>query len=318
MQSYIIRRLLLIIPTIFFISIIVFFLIRFIPGGAIDIIQAQLSQSGVEVDRAEIERYLGLDVPAYVQYIRWIGNIVLHGDFGDSLIQGSPVINMVTSRLPVTLELAFLAIIIDLLIALPIGVFSAVRQDTLGDYVARSFSIILIAVPSFWIATLIMIYPSIWFGWAPSMKLVPLLEDPLGNLKMFIIPAVLLGMAVAGSVMRLTRTMMLEVLRQDYIRTAWAKGLNERSVILQHSIKNAFIPVITIIGQQTALLIGGSVIIESIFSLPGMGQLVLQALNQRDYPLVSAITLIFSFFIVFINLIVDISYSLLDPRIRYN
>ncbi len=318
MQGYIARRLLLIIPTVFIVSIIVFFLVRFIPGSAIDQIQANLSLGGTPVTREQIAKLLGLDVPAYVQYGRWIGNILLHGDLGNSLYQARGVLPIVLDRLPITLELGVLAILISVIIALPIGVLSAVRQDTLGDYFARSISIFFIAVPSFWIATLLFVYPSLWWDWSPPVQYVPFLKNPIQNLYGFIIPAVLLGMSTAGGVMRLTRTMMLEVMRQDYIRTAWAKGLKENTVITRHAIKNAFIPVVTIVGQQVGFLIGGSVIIESIFSLPGMGLLVLQSLLQRDYPVVSGVTLVFSVFIVLINLLVDISYSWLDPRIRYN
>jgi peptide/nickel transport system permease protein len=316
--NYIIKRLLLLIPTIFIVSVIVFFLVRYVPGNAVDVIAASLSQGGsVQIDRAAVEHMLGLDVPAYIQYVRWMGNIFLHGDFGNSIIQGTPVIETVLEKMPVTLELGLLALIISTLIGIPIGIYSAVRQDTWGDYVGRTIAILMISVPIFWTATLVMIYPSIWWGWAPPMELIPFTENPLGNLGMFLLPAAILGTSTAGGLMRMQRTMMLEVMRQDYIRTAWAKGLTERVVIMRHAIKNAFIPVITILGGGVGMLIGGAVIIENIFCLPGMGQLALQALNQRDYPLVSAITLITSVFVMIANLLVDITYSWLDPRIRY-
>jgi peptide/nickel transport system permease protein len=316
--NYIIKRLLLLIPTIFIVSVIVFLLVRFVPGNAVDVIAARVSQGGVHtVDRAAIAHSLGLDVPAYVQYVRWIGDIVLHGDFGNSVIQGTPVLQMVLAKMPVTLELALLAIIISTLIGVSIGVYSAIRQDTWGDYTGRTTAILLIAVPSFWLATLIMIYPAIWWRWSPPMELIPFTKDPSGNIGMFLIPAAILGTATAGGLMRMQRTMMLEVMRQDYIRTAWSKGLTERGVVMRHAIKNALIPVITILGSQVVILIGGAVIIENIFCLPGMGQLALQALNQRDYPLVSAITMITAGFVMVINLIVDITYTWLNPRIRY-
>jgi peptide/nickel transport system permease protein len=316
--NYIIRRVLLLIPTMFIVSLIVFFLVRYVPGTAVDVIQAYLSQGGtINIDRAAITHSLGLDVPAYVQYVRWMGNIVLHGDFGNSLIQGRPVFQMVWGRMPVTLELGLLAIIISTVIGLPLGVYSAVRQDTWGDYTGRTISILLISIPSFWLATLIMIYPAIWWGWSPSVVLIPFAKDPMGNIGMFLLPAAILGTATAGGLMRMQRTMMLEVMRQDYIRTAWAKGLTENTVIMRHAVKNAFIPVITILGGGVGMVIGGAVIIENIFCLPGLGQLALQSLNQRDYPLVSAIVLVTAVFVMVCNLVVDITYTWLDPRIRY-
>ncbi len=318
MTNYIIKRLLLLIPTIFFVSVIIFFLVRFVPGSAVDVIMSTMSQGGaIQVDRAAIEQALGLDVPAVVQYVRWMRDIFLHGDLGTSIIQGKPVLEMVLARVPVTFELGLLALVISTLIGLPVGIYSAVRQDTWGDYAGRTIAILMISIPIFWTATLVMIYPSIWWGWSPPVKLIPFIEDPLGNLGMFLIPAAILGMSTAGGIMRLTRTMMLEVMRQDYIKTAWAKGLSERVVIMRHGIKNAFIPVITILGVQVSMVIGGAVIIENIFCLPGLGQLALQALNQRDYPLISAITLMTAVFVLLMNLIVDIAYTWLDPRIRY-
>jgi peptide/nickel transport system permease protein len=318
MQSYIIRRILLLIPTVFIVALIVFFLVRFVPGSAVDVIEAQLSQGGsINIDRAAIAHALGLDVPAYIQLWRWLGAIVLHGDFGNSIIQNRPVIQMVAERLPITLELSLLTLCIEVIIALPLGIYSAVRQDTPSDYVGRTISVLMMAIPNFWLATLVMIYPSTWWGWSPSVELISFSKDPLGNLGMFILPAAILGAAGAGGLMRMTRTMMLEVMRQDYVRTAWAKGLNEGTVIVRHAVKNAFIPVITIIGSGVGNILGGAVIMENIFCLPGMGQLVLTALNNRDYPLVSAITLIISVFVMVVNLVVDIAYTWLDPRIRY-
>jgi peptide/nickel transport system permease protein len=319
-QGYIIRRILLLIPTIFFVTIIVFLLVRFVPGSAIEIIESKLRGAGVTTDEASmaaIKEQLGLDVPAPVQYVRWIGKIVLHGDFGNSITQQLPVMPIIAARIPITLELGLLALIIALSIGITIGTFSSIRQDTIGDYGARSIAILLLAVPAFWTGTLVMIYPTIWWGWSPPMELIHFTEDPIGNLGMFLLPAAIMGTASAGGSMRLTRTMMLEVMRQDYIKTAWSKGLNERAVIVQHAIKNAFIPVVTMIGSQLGMLIGGAVIIEQIFVLPGMGQLVLLSLNDRDYPLIAALTLITAVFVMVANLLVDISYTWLDPRVRY-
>ncbi|MDE0229132.1 MAG: ABC transporter permease [Spirochaetaceae bacterium] len=195
--------------------------------------------------------------------------------------------------------------------------YSAVRQYTAADYVGRSVAVMGLATPNFWLGTMVMIYPAIWWAWSPPMELIPLAQDPLGNLGMFLIPSLILGTYLAASTMRMTRTMMLEVLRQDYIRTAWAKGLLERSVILRHAVKNAIIPVVTLVGMQLPILVGGSVIIENIFNLPGLGRLMLDALGDRDYPVVSAVNLFFATVVVVVNLVTDLLYASLDPRIRY-
>jgi peptide/nickel transport system permease protein len=246
-----------------------------------------------------------------------MGKIVLHGDLGDSLWEGTPVINDILARWPVTIELGLLGILISQLIALPIGIYSAMRQDTWGDYIGRSFAIISLSVPGFWLATMVIVLPSIWWGYSPPLNFIAFNVDPIGNLKMFIIPAIVLSLSLAGGSMRMIRSMMLEVLRQDYIRTAWAKGLKERVVIIRHALKNALIPVVTIMGGQLTLLIGGTVIIENIFQLPGMGQLLLTATTRRDYTVISGVMLIFAVVLVLSNLIVDLSYGFLDPRIKY-
>ena len=269
------------------------------------------------MDREALERALGLDVPMYVQYGRWIGDIFLHGSLGVSLRTGEPVVTTIFGKVATTVELGLMAIVISVMMALPIGIYSAIRQDTVGDYTGRSIAIIFIAVPSFWIATMIMLYPSIWWGWSPPVALIPFREDPLGNLGQFFIPSFILGMAMAGTTMRMTRTMMLEVLRQDYIRTAWSKGLKERLVVRRHALKNALIPVVTIVGAELPVLVGGAVIIEQIFALPGIGRLLLVSLSDRDYTLVSGVNLVIASGVVVANLLVDISYAYLDPRVRY-
>ena len=316
MRAYIIRRLLLVIPTVLLVSLLVFFMIRLIPGSIVDTM-VSFNQYATEKDKQAIEHALGFDVPIIVQYGRWMGRIILHGDLGKSLWTNQPIINDIKARWPVTLELGILGIIVAQLIALPVGIYSAIRQDKIGDYFARSFAIMAIAVPNFWVATMVIVFPSIWWGYMPSIRLIHFTIDPIGNLKMFIIPAIVLGMEFSGMTMRMTRTMMLEVLRQDYIRTAWAKGLSERIVIIRHALKNALIPVITILGWQLPVLIGGTVIIENIFQLPGMGQLIINATQQRDYTIVSAVMFIFAFAILLINLLVDMTYAFLDPRIHY-
>lgn len=323
MRGYVIRRVLLLIPTLLIVSVIVFLMIRLIPGDVVDAMLGEMMRigggelGGAELNREALEAMLGLDVPIHVQYGRWIGDIFLHGSLGEPLRGGPGVTERILERLPVTFELGALALITGLLIALPIGVYSAIRQDTRGDYIGRSLAIILISVPSFWTGTVVMIYPSIWWGWSPPMELIKFVDNPLGNLGMFIIPAVILGMVLSGATMRMTRTMMLEVLRQDYIRTAWAKGLKEKVVIGRHALKNAFIPVVTIIGYQLPILVGGSIIMEQIFVLPGVGRLFLQAIQQRDYPMVSGVNLFIATAVIGINLLIDLTYAYLDPRVKY-
>ena len=317
MRAYIIRRLLLIIPTLFILSILVFLSVRFLPGDVIDHIQGSSSWIDVNLDREAIERRLGLDVPVWVQYGRWVGGILLQGTLGESLYGGFLVEERIFDRFPVTIELGLMAIVIGFLIALPVGIYSAIRQDTAADYLGRSIAIIGLATPNFWLALMVMIFPAIWWGWSPPMKLIPFSEDPLGNLGMFLIPSLILGTAMSAATMRMTRTMMLEVLRQDYIRTAWSKGLKERLVIMRHAVKNAFIPVVTLVGLQLPILVGGAVIIENIFNLPGLGQLMVNSLNNRDYPTVSGVNLSFAIVVVVVNLLIDLIYPYLDPRVRY-
>ena len=319
MRAYIIRRLLLMIPTLLLVSILVFLLIRFIPGDVVDAMLSPSSISGGTVEtRAELERFLGLDVPAHVQYARWIGGIVLHGTLGKSLLGSAITIEeQILRRLPVTIELGLLAIAIGLVIALPVGIYSAIRRNTLADYAGRSLAIVGLATPNFWLGMLVIVFPAIWWNWTPPIRMIALSDDLLGNLGVFIVPSLILGTYFAAATMRMTRTMMLEVLRQDYVRTAWSKGLRERVVVVRHAIKNALIPVITLTGLQLPILIGGSVIMENIFNLPGIGRLLLDALVDRDYPMVSGVNLVFAAGVVVINLVVDLLYAFLDPRVRY-
>ena len=332
MRAYIIRRLLLIIPTLFILSILVFLSVRFLPGDVIDAMLGKPEFIGLELDREAVERVLGLDVPAHVQYGRWIGVLptpdwvtgeshlkgILQGSLGHSLFgDHMPVEERIIGRLPVTVELGVMAIVIGLLIALPVGIYSAIRQDTAADYAGRSFAIVGLATPNFWLALMVMIYPTIWWGWTPPLEWVPFTEDPQGNLWGLFFPSLILGTASSAATMRMMRTMMLEVLRQDYIRTAWSKGLKERVVIIRHTIKNAFIPVVSLIGLQLPILVGGAVIMETIFNLPGIGRLLLIALDDRDYPMVSGINLFFATGVVLLNLLIDLIYPYLDPRVRY-
>jgi len=316
MQAYVARRLLALIPTLFFASVIVFVTVRMIPGDVIDLMLSQNDVSAAKHSRDQLIAALGLDRPMWEQYLRWIG-AALRGDFGRSLWQNAPVGEFLAARLPVTFELGLLALIVALIVALPIGIYSAIRQDTAGDYLFRSLSFLMLAVPAFWTGTMVMVLPSIWWGWSPEIKYVHFTDDPLQNLKQMMIPAIILGTALSAITMRLTRTQMLEVMRQDYIRTAWAKGLTERTVIVRHALRNALIPVVTLIGLQAPLLIGGAVIVEQIFVIPGMGMLLLDAVYQRDYPIITGVFLIVGGAVMVINLLVDLSYGLLDPKVRY-
>ncbi|MDE0450130.1 MAG: ABC transporter permease [Spirochaetaceae bacterium] len=333
MRAYIIRRLLLIIPTLFILSILIFLSVRFIPGDIIDTMAGTIDSTQMHLDREAVERMLGLDVPVYVQYGRWIGvlptpdwitkeshfNGILQGTLGQSLIGGQrPIEEQIIQRLPVTIQLGVMAIVIGLVIALPVGIYSAIRQDTAADYVGRTAAVIGLATPNFWLAIMVTLYPAIWWGWSPSVEYIRLVEDPMRNLGMFLIPAVILGTAMSAATMRLTRTMMLEVLRQDYIRTAWSKGLKERVVIVRHAVKNALIPVVTLIGLQLPLLVGGSVIMENIFNLPGLGRMFLDSLEARDYPVIQGVNLFFATVVMLIILLIDVIYPYLDPRVRYS
>jgi peptide/nickel transport system permease protein len=310
----IIRRLLSLVPTLIFTSIIVFASIRLIPGDVIDLMLAQ-NDISTGNDRAVIEAALGLDQPIYIQYFVWLSD-VLNGDLGRSLWQNTPVTEQLALTLPITFELGLLALFVALSVAIPIGIYSAMKQDSVGDYITRSFSLLMLAVPSFWLATLVMVFPSVWWRWAPPLQYTPFSEDPIANLAHMSVPAILLGLSLSAVTMRMTRTMMLEVLRQDYIRTARAKGLRENVVIVRHALRNCLIPVVTLVGLQAPLLIGGAVILEQIFVIPGMGLMLLEAVFQRDYPVVTGIFLVVGISILVINLIVDLTYSFLDPKVR--
>ena len=316
MRAYITRRVLLLIPTFLLLSILVFLSVRFIPGDVIDVMEGRMNNL-VQIDREAVEKMLGLDQPVHVQYGRWVGGMLFEGTMGESLLGRWRVEERILGRLPATVQLGVMAIVIGLLIGLPVGIYSAMRRNTAADYVGRSVAIIGLATPNFWVATLILTFPAIWWAWSPPLTLVPFRADPLGSMAVFIVPSLILGTYLAASTMRMTRTMMLEVLRQDYVRTAWSKGLQERVVIVRHAIKNALIPVVTLIGLQMPILIGGSVIMENIFGLPGLGRLMLDALHDRDYPVVSGINLTFAAAVMAINLMVDLIYAYLDPRVRY-
>ena len=315
MQRYILRRLLLTIPALLGVTLLVSAMVRLLPGDAVALMLQDYNSYAKDAE--DLRAQLGLNRPFPEQYLGWIGGIA-RGDFGRSLSDQTPIRDELATRLPVTLELGLFGMVVGLLIAIPLGVYSAVRQDTLSDYLARSGAIAMLAIPGFWFGTLAITLPSLWFRWSPPLRYTRLTEDPGKNLGQMVLPAIILGIGLSGSLMRLTRAQMLEVLRQDYIRTARAKGLNERLTIFRHGLRNAIIPVITLLGLQTTVLIGGAVVLESIFVLPGMGRYLLESLNNRDYPVVQAIVLIFATVIIGVNLIIDLLYAWLDPRIRYS
>ncbi len=325
MYAYMIRRVALLIPTLILLTLIVFLVIRLMPGKIVDMMVTMhgkeelgtTAQQGAMLDADAIRHMLGLDLPIHVQYFRWVGNIILHGNLGESMWSKRNLTTELQARIPVTFELGLIALIISTSIALPVGVFSAIRQDTPGDYAGRTLSILALAVPGFWIGTMIMVYPSIWWNWSPPMQYISFSANPAENLKIVIIPAVLLGASMSGGVMRYTRTMMLEVLRQDYVRTAWSKGLRERVVVIRHAMRNTLIPLVTIMAPEVSVLIGGSVIMEQIFNLPGMGRYLLQTITDRDYIVVSGANLVYGAVTMFLILATDLSYAYLDPRVRY-
>jgi peptide/nickel transport system permease protein len=328
MNAYVIRRLLLIIPTFFLVTLLVFLSARFIPGDVIDLMLSQMNSSGTasEMTRKNVEEALGLNAPIHIQYLRWLGVApqetgkfqgLLEGDLGKSLWKAQSVTKLMVERLPISVELGLIAMITAIIISLPIGVYSAIRQDTWGDYISRSISIIFISVPSFWIGTLVFIYPPIWWGWSPPTEYIPITKNFLENMGQFFLPGFITGMIMGGTLMRMMRTMMLETLRQDYIRTAWAKGLKERWVIIRHALKNALLPVITIMGGMVPMVIVGTVIMEQIFALPGVGILTFQSLTLRDYPLIQGITVLMALIVLLSNLAIDLTYAWIDPRVQY-
>lgn len=314
MGKYIVKRVLLLIPTILIICAIVFGLMRMIPGDAVDIIVNRMTQSGQIVNEEEIRERLGLDVPAAQQFFNWMGNVA-RGNLGDSFFQYDSVLNIIGRKLPISLELGIITLILANLISIPLGLFCAAKQDSIPDYVVRIIAVVLMAIPMFWLATLVLFYPAQWWGYAPPVIYVSFFEDPIANLQMFLVPALLGAFAQAGMQLRTVRTVVLDTMRQDYIRTAYAKGVKQRIVLFKHAFRNAMIPVITIIGGSIAALVGGNVILENIFNIPGIGQDLVTALGQRDYPMVQGCVLIMSVFVMVVNLVIDIAYKWIDPRV---
>lgn len=317
MGTYLAKRLLLIVPTLLGVASLVFVIMRVIPGDVALLILGG-DQAG-HIDRAQLtamHRQLGLDQPWLVQYGTWLWGL-LRFDFGTSLWTGQPVVQELLIRLPLSLELAFLATGVSVLIAIPLGMLAAARQDTWVDYVVRVISIGGLAIPSFWVGILVILFLVIYFGWGPPLEFTPPWVDAWANFQQMVWPVVTVGYRYAAVTTRMTRSTVLEVLREDYIRTAWAKGLAERAIVIRHALKNAMLPVITLIGTEFAFLIGGLVVTETVFTLNGVGRFVVDAVAHRDYPVVQALVFVIALGFVIVNLLIDLTYAWFDPRIRY-
>ncbi len=314
MKRYVLRRVALAVPTLFLVSIIVFAMLRLMPG---DVATRMVEGHAYAPTLAALRQDLGLDRPVHVQYLAWMSGIVLRADFGRSYWTRQPILEEFARRFPVTLELAALTILISVFIGVVVGIVSAVRQDTPADYIGRVLAIFALSVPYFGLAVLVVVLPSIYFKWTPVWTYVSFPTDPVANLKIMLVPALIFGVTRAGPIMRIMRSALLDVLRQEYIRTAWSKGLSEQAIVLRHALRNAMIPVITLVGLQTPLYIGGSVIMEAIFRLPGVGHFFFEALTRLDYPVVQSVNLIVAAMVVGLNLLIDLAYAVLDPRIRY-
>jgi peptide/nickel transport system permease protein len=315
MHKYIIRRLFLAIPVLLLSSLIVFGLMRVMPGDALTALMAE-SGNVSERELQKLRKGLGLDLPYYEQYLIWLWQMVSLNP-GYSIFTSEPIPVALKKSIPVTIELALLAMILGLVIAIPLGVLSATRQDKPSDYVGRLVAISGLSLPDFWLGTLVITFAAIWFGWIPPLGYASVWESPWTNLQQFLLPAAVLGFRLSAATMRMTRSTLLEVLREDYVRTAWAKGLGERVIIYKHALKNALIPVVTIVGGQLGTLLAGTVIVETIFALPGMGRLTVEAILYRDYPIVQTNVMLVAGTLVTLNLLVDLTYAWLDPRIRY-
>lgn len=316
MTEYAIRRIVLTIPTLLAVTLIVFAAVRFLPGDVVDHIMGEDVGAISPERRAQILEHYSLDRSVPQQYATWLLDLA-RGDFGTSILSGRSVSGEMMYRMPTSAFLGSLAAVVALAIALPVGVIAALKQDTVVDYIARTFAVGLLAMPNFWLALLAITYGFNWFGWTPPLRYHPFWEDPVESMKTLWIPAIILSGSLMAVVMRLLRSSMLEAFRQDYVRTARAKGLKERTVILRHVSRNAMIPVITVIGLAIPNLIGGTVIIESIFGIPGLGKYLYDSIQTRDYPVVQGVVLLGAVFTIAANLIVDLSYTVIDPRIRF-
>ena len=316
MLRYAIKRILLMIPTLIGVAVLVFVLLRLMPGDIVDLrMRAEGGNVAAEVIAAERTR-LGLDKPVVVQFFDWIGGLVV-GDFGTSMWTGRPVLQEIASRLPLSLEVAIIATILATLISIPLGTLSAVFQNTWIDYVVRIFAIAGLAVPSFWLGMLIILSLLLTFNWIPPLSYTPIWQDPWRNLSQLIWPALAVGYRYSAVATRMMRSTLLEVMQEDYIRTARAKGVYERWVVVRHAMRNAMLPVITVIGLEFAFLIGGLVVTEQVFNLNGIGKLFVETVARGDYTMVQALVMLIAVFFIVLNIVVDLLYAALDPRIRY-
>ena len=316
MQRYVLRRVTMLFPVLLGVSVLVFGLLNVIPGDITGALVDASEETFPDIDPEEIRRFFGIDRPIHVQFADWMWGI-LRADLGTSFLSNEPVLNRIIVRIPVTMELTLLSTALGLAIGITAGIIAAVRQDTMSDYVARIIAIIGLAIPNFYLALLFLLVPSLLWGYAPPFEYHELFEEPIANLRQMAFPVIVLGTALSAGMMRMTRSTMLEVLRQDYVRTAHSKGLTEWAVIKRHVLKNTMIPVITIFGNHMANALSGSIIAEQIFGLPGMGRMVIESIQSRDYPQLQGTVLVFALSVVLVNLLTDISYGWLDPRIRF-
>ncbi len=312
MATYVFRRILLIFPTLAIVSFLVFVMVRLLPGDAVDLM---VQQNGYASNREEMEAQLGLDKPLVRQYVVWVGEVA-RGDLGTSLWTKRSATTELKQILPVSLELTFLTTLFAIGTGIPIGVIAAIRQDSAPDLFLRTFSIGALSVPGFWLATLLLVFPAIWWDWSPPLSYTDIWVNPVANLKQLFWPAFILSIYSSAVIMRMTRSMMLEVVRQDYVRTARAKGLGGRQVIIRHALRNALLPIVTIVGLQIPAILSGAVIMESIWGLPGVGSFIVQVITQRDYPMLQIITLVLALVVLVSNMVVDVTYAVLDPRVR--
>lgn len=321
MRTYIIRRLFLGVPTLLGASILIFMIMRVLPGDVTLIILGEGAEGGAGgpklPDIEALRRMLNLDRPLHEQYLAWMWD-VLRGTFGTSLVSREAIGHELARRVPISIELAVLGLLFSLIIAVPIALVSALRPNSLADNSGRFFATLGLAIPEFFVATMMILVLLAVFRWLPPLRYAAFVDNPLVNLQQFFFPALALGIAQSASVMRLLRSQLLEVIRQDYVRTARAKGLPERQVVLVHALKNALIPVVTLLGNRIGRFLGGTLVLEIIFNIPGMGRWLIEAIDFRDYPVVQSVVFIFTATFVIVNILVDISYAWLDPRIRYS
>jgi peptide/nickel transport system permease protein len=317
MWQYVTKRVLLMIPTLIGAALVIFLLMNIVPGDiALLVIGGDQGGDINPRELAKLRQQLGLDRPLHVQFFSWLWDVV-RLDFGKSLWTGAPIMEEIMIRLPLSLEVAILATVVSTIIAIPLGTIAAIRQDTWIDYVVRVVSIGGLAIPAFWTGIMIILFLVIFFEWGPPLEFVSITEDPWENFKQLVWPIVSVGYRNAAVTTRMTRSTILEVMREDYIRTAWSKGLRERVVVTKHALKNAMLPVITIIGTEVAFLIGGLVVTETVFTLNGIGRFMVDAIAHRDIPVVQTLVLLIAFTFVFVNLLTDLLYAWFDPRISY-